>query len=64
MKKTEIQNVRNKSREELLADIAAQSEKLWKLRKDVASGKVKNIREIRTVKKHIAAAHTILNEKK
>ncbi len=63
MKKTETQNLRSKTTEELLAAIAASEEKLWKLRKDVATGKLKNVREIRTVKKQIAAAKTILNEK-
>lgn len=64
MKKTETQNLRNKTKEELLGDIAASGEKLWKLRKDVANGKVKNVREIRLVRKQIATAKTILNEKK
>lgn len=64
MKKTETQNLRNKTKEELMSALSAEAEKLWKLRKDVASGKVKNVREIRAVKKQIAVTKTILNEKK
>lgn len=64
MKKTETQNLRNKTKEELLSELAAGAEKLWKLKKDVASGKVKNVRGIRTAKKQIATIKTLLNEKK
>lgn len=64
MKKTETQNLRKKTKEELLNDLTASAEKLWKIRKDVAIGKAKNVREIRTVKKQIAITKTILNEKK
>lgn len=64
MKKTDTQNLRTKSKEELLSDMATSAEKLWKLRKDVATGKLKNVREIRSVRKQIAIIKTILNEKK
>lgn len=63
MKKTETQKLRECTKEELLATIATSEEKLWKLRKDVSSGKLKNVREIRTVKKQIATEKTILSEK-
>lgn len=64
MKKTETQNLRNKTKEELMSDLAAGAEKLWKLRKDVATGKLKNVREIRASRKLIATIKTLLNEKK
>lgn len=64
MKKTETKNLRDKTKEELLSEIAVTAEKLWKIRKDVAIGKAKNVREIRTVKRQIATIKTILNEKK
>lgn len=64
MKKTDIQNLRKKSKEELTLDIAGNADKLWQVRNDVLNGKVKNVREVRRIKKLIAVAKTILSENK
>lgn len=64
MKKTDIQNLRKKSKEELTLDIAGNADKLWQVRNDVLNGKVKNVREVRKIKKLIAVAKTILSENK
>ena len=64
MKKTDIQNLRKKSKEELTLDIAGNADKLWQVRNDILNGKVKNVREVRRIKKLIAVAKTILSENK
>lgn len=61
MKPSEI---RQKSKEELNKLLQDKREKLRQFRFDLASGKVKNIREIRMVKKDIARILTILCQKK
>ena len=57
MKSTEL---RQKSREELQKLLEEKREKLRILRFDLASGKVKNVREIREIKKDIARILTML----
>ncbi len=64
MKKTEVQNLRNKSGEELASELTANADKLWQVRNDVLNGKVKDVREVRRIKKLIAVMKTILSEKK
>jgi large subunit ribosomal protein L29 len=61
MKSAEI---RQKPKEELLKNVKDYREKLRGLRFDLASGKVKNVKEIRNIKKDIARILTILKEKK
>jgi len=56
--------LRKKSKSELQRMLSSHQEKIRKLRFDLASGKVKNIREIRDLKKDIAKIFTILKEKK
>lgn len=60
MKTSEL---RQKSKSELQKLLQDNREKLRQLRFDLASGKVKNIREIRKVKKTIAQVLTLLKEK-
>jgi len=60
MKITEIRQKTKPELEKLLQDL---QEKLRQLRFDLASGKVKNVREIRETKKDIARIFTILNPK-
>lgn len=55
--------LRQKTKEELQKLISEQREKLRTLRFDVALKEIKNVREIRKVKKNIAKILTILNEK-
>ena len=64
MKKSEVQNLKNKSKEELATELSVSADKLWQVRNDVLNGKVKNVREIRRIKKLIAVLNTILSEKK
>lgn len=59
MKPSEL---RQKSPEDLKNLLRESKEKLTQLRFDLASGKVKNIREIRLVKKDIARILTILQK--
>lgn len=59
MKPSEI---KQKSQTELQEILKEKREKLRQLRFDLASGKVKNVREIRTIKKDIARILTILQE--
>ncbi len=56
--------LRKKPKSELQRMLSDSQEKLRKLRFDLASGKVKNIREIRRIRKNIARILTILREKK
>ena len=60
MKKKVLQEHRNKSSIELKKELAINEERLNNLRFDLAAGKVKNIREIRHLKKNIAQILTLL----
>lgn len=61
MKKSEIQELKNRSRAELEKLMKEARERLWALRMDLAAGKVKNIAELSGTKKKIARIQTILN---
>ncbi len=56
--------LRAKTQSELQKLLQDNRERMRQLRFDLASGKVKNIREIRKVKKMIAQVLTLLKEKK
>lgn len=58
-----ISEIKQKSQNELHRILAEKQEKLRQLRFDLASGKVKNVREIRQIKKDIARILTILCQK-
>ena len=64
MKQKEWQEHKNKAAVELEKEMHGLRERLNQLRFDLAAGKVKNIREIRHIKKGIAQILTILKEKK
>ncbi len=64
MKKSEFQQIKNKTAEELQKDLIGNREKLRILKFDLAAGKVKNANEIREVKKTIAKIQTLLNNQK
>lgn len=55
-------DLRNKSNKELQKDLSDNREKLLKLNVDYRSKEVKNVREIRSVKKTIARILTIMAE--
>lgn len=52
-----------KSKKELQKILIEQKERLRSLRFDLVSGKVKNVKEIRWVKKNIARILTLINKK-
>ena len=60
MKTKELQQ---KSKSELQKILADSREKLRQLRFDLAAGKVKNVREVRKIKKDIAKVLTLLKQK-
>ncbi len=57
-------DLRKKSDNELEKMLEEKRKRLYQLRSDLVAGKVKNVREIRMVKKDIARILTILNERK
>jgi len=58
-----VREIRQKSEKELQKLLQDSREKLRQLRFDLASGKVKNVREIRQIRKDIARILTILKTK-
>lgn len=63
MKRKEFQSIKNKTAEELEKDLAGYRDKLRQLKFDLVGGKVKNIREIRHVKKSISQILTLINRR-
>ncbi len=60
MKIKEFKNFKTKPVPELQKELKAREEKLSQLRFDLSAGKVKNIREIRHIKKDIAQILTLI----
>lgn len=58
MKKKDVEKLKKMSRAELLKDIQESKDALWQLRVDLSTGKVKNIREIRNLRKRITRMKT------
>jgi len=58
----ETKELREKKQKDLQGLLAEKREKLRLFKFDLASGKVKNVREIRSTRKDIAQIITILNE--
>ena len=63
MKKDQHQKLKEKSKEDLLTESQSLKDKFWQLRVDMASGKVKNVSEVRKIKKTVAVINTLLNKK-
>ncbi len=63
MKKKQLQSYTARSEGELQKELLEEREKLANLRFDLAAGKVKNIREIRHLKKNIAQLLTLIPKK-
>lgn len=63
MKKKDFSEIKNKDKAGLRKDLAGYQERLRQLKFDLAAGKVKNIREIRHIKKSIAQTLTLVNQK-
>ena len=62
MKKKDFQQFKNKPMPELQKDLGDYRERLRKLKFDLAQGKVKNIREIKDIKKNIARILGLVNQ--
>ncbi len=60
----DLTELRQKSKNELKKTLQDSQERLRQLRFDLAAGKIKNVREIRKIKKEIARILTLLNEQK
>lgn len=58
-----IQELRQKSKNELQKLLEEKRLRLAQLRFDLAAGKIKNVREIRKIKKDIARILTLMKEK-
>jgi len=58
-----MKELKGKSEKELNRILGESREKLRRLKFDLSSGKVKNVREIRKVKKNIARMLTLINQK-
>lgn len=64
MNKKDITARRGKSADDLVKEIRELESRKEALQFDLAAGKVKNIREIRDVKKSVAQLHTLLKERR
>jgi large subunit ribosomal protein L29 len=63
MKLREKEQLKNKPKAELEKNLSEYRDKLWSLKTALVGGKVKNVSEIKEVKKNIARILTILNLK-
>ncbi len=63
MKKKDIlKQISDKPDKDLNKDLYDYRDKLWNLKKDLVAGKVKNVREIKELKKTIARILTLLRK--
>jgi len=60
MKSKELEKLKSKNQDELKEDLGNHRERLWQLSVDLRAGKVKNVREIRQIKKTIAVINTLV----
>ncbi len=63
MKKDDLKKLRDKTAEDLKKDLQKDKDSLWNMKKDLASGKTKNIGEIRRLRQTVAVINTLLKEK-
>ncbi|HCX45229.1 TPA: 50S ribosomal protein L29 [Patescibacteria group bacterium] len=61
MKKKELQQLSKKPVAELQKKVQESRNKLWQLRVDLAAGKVKNIKQIRSLRQDISQMLTFIN---
>jgi len=59
----EMDNIRKKSKQELLKELSKKYDQIRKIRFDMANNQVKNVKEIRGLKKDIARTLTSLRER-
>ena len=59
-----MEQLKSRNDSELLSDIKKSKDKLWGLQVDLRAGKLKNVNEVKKIKKNIARINTILSERK
>ncbi len=64
MKKKEFQEIKTKPVPELQKMMGEFKDKLWTVKNDLIRGKVKNIQELKNIKKDIARLMTLMNQQK
>ncbi len=64
MKKNALNEYKGKPDVELEKELRSLKEKMVNLKMDIATGKVKSLKEMKDIKKSIAQFETILNERK
>lgn len=63
MKKQDVAKLNNRSAEELLKDAAVLREKIWEMRREIAGGKIKNVKAKRSLRKDLARTLTVVSLK-
>ena len=63
MKKNAWGDFKKKPKEELQKELQTRRERLWTLKTDLAAGKIKNVREIKEMKKMIARTKGLMHVK-
>jgi ribosomal protein L29 len=64
MKKQDLQQLKSKSKPEMQKELLGSQIKLRDLKFELAAGKVKNVSEIKKLKKVVARLSTMINETK
>ena len=64
MKQDQFKILKSKSEAELQKELQDMRDKIWQLRLDLVRGKVKNVQEIRLLKKTTAVIATLIKERK
>ena len=63
MKSNAWKEFKQKSVPDLRKEVLERKARLWILKLDLAAGKIKNVKEIKEIKKMIARAETLMNTK-
>jgi ribosomal protein L29 len=63
MKKKHFEEIKHKTAADLKKALLETRDKLWQLKVDLRSGKVKNVKALREARKDIAKILTIINQK-
>jgi ribosomal protein L29 len=63
MKRKDFEKIQNRSAAELRKDVAEIRERLWTTQREIAVGKVKNVRAGREIRKDIARMLTLVQQK-
>jgi ribosomal protein L29 len=64
MKRKDKEQLLKKSDKELQDQLTASRDKLWLLKRDLKAGKVKNVREIKHLRRNVARMLTLLQWRK